>query len=276
MFVNSQQEAELLAEKQPGAKLTAQLPTVEQPVEPAVKPPQPRPSHQVTPPPPRGGNSPPPLRRSPRKHRPVRVEDRPRDARRSPRRFPPKRRPSSPQRRRSPQRHMPRGRPHHRSPHRGDTGARHKRRLSPHHSRPGPRDSSTASSASGAKRFKVPVSINKKGQRMCGMSGCSHILTKRHAMHEHIPGILHDSQPLTEEVLTLRKTCLTICAKQVNHRPDIDALVRLVNLCGDVEAEELTRPRQLVPSQEPLEQQFPRFSSSNPSTLWACWDTGRC
>jgi len=155
MSVNSQQVAE--------------LPTVE----PAVKPPQPGPSRQVTPPPSRGRNSPPPLRRSPRKHQPVRV-DRSRDARRSPRRSPPKRRPSSPQRRRSPQRHMPRGRPHHRSPHRGDSGARHKRRLSPHHSRPGPRDSSTASSASGAKRFKVPVSINKKGQRMCGMSGCSH------------------------------------------------------------------------------------------------------
>jgi len=59
MSVNSQQEAELLAEEQPGAKLTAQLPTVE----PAVKPPQPGPSRQVTPPPSRGRNSPPPLRR---------------------------------------------------------------------------------------------------------------------------------------------------------------------------------------------------------------------
>ena len=41
-------------------------------------------------------------------------------------------------------------------------------------------------------------------------------------MHEHIPGIFHESQPLTEEVLTLRN------------------MVRLVNLCGDVEAEELS------------------------------------
>ena len=41
-------------------------------------------------------------------------------------------------------------------------------------------------------------------------------------------------------MLTLRKTCLTICATQVNHRSDIEALVRLVNLCGEVEAEELT------------------------------------
>jgi len=65
---------------------------------------------------------------------------------------------------------------------------------------------------------------------MCEMSGCNQILTKRHAMHEHISGIFHETQPLTEDVLTLRKTCLTICAKQVNHRPDIEALVRLVNL----------------------------------------------
>jgi len=43
MSVNSQQEAELLAEEQPGTKLIAQLPTVKQPVEPAVKPPQPGP-----------------------------------------------------------------------------------------------------------------------------------------------------------------------------------------------------------------------------------------
>jgi len=83
---------------------------------------------------------------------------------------------------------------------------------------------------------------------MCEMSGYNQIVTKRHAMHEHISGIFHESQPLTEDVLTLRKTCLTICVKQVNHRPDIEALVRLVNLCGEVESAELTSPRHLAPS----------------------------
>jgi len=58
---------------------------------------------------------------------------------------------------------MPRGRPHGCNPLRGNTVAGNKRRLSPQQLLPEPREISTASLVSGAKRFKVPVSINKKG-----------------------------------------------------------------------------------------------------------------
>ena len=79
---------------------------------------------------------------------------------------------------------------------------------------------------------------------MCTVKGCNAMLLKPHVLRDHIPGIFSENLPCTPEVVTRRKTCLTVLAKFLNHQPDLTALVRLVNLTGDVIEETLSARQQ--------------------------------
>ena len=114
------------------------------------------------------------------------------------------------------------------------------RRGSPSPDRAGKRRSSTHSVASSVKKQKFQAATNKIGQQMCCVTGCTSVLTKVHAFKEHLPGLFQEDIPCKAQTVALRVTCLKLIAKQLNHRPDLGALVKIINLSDDVKTEDLS------------------------------------
>ena len=53
-------------------------------------------------------------------------------------------------------------------------------------------------------------------------------------MQSHLPGIFYEQQALTEQVVAQRLTALRMCAQWIQGTTDLDALVKCVNLLGDI------------------------------------------
>ncbi|KAH3703675.1 hypothetical protein DPMN_078717 [Dreissena polymorpha] len=85
--------------------------------------------------------------------------------------------------------------------------------------------------SSKAKRIRP---MDKESSRLCCVEGCQQKLTRAHAMAEHVAGIFDEGQQLTPKVTTRRLTALTLCAKWLNHTPDLKALMRFVDLSEDI------------------------------------------